>query len=189
MSDELLDLVLDEARDKMDGALAHARREFSTVRTGRASSALFERLTIEAYGVEMRLQEVASFSVPEARQLIVTPHDINNLEAIERAIINANMGLSPSNDGRIIRLNFPPLTEERRKDLVRVVGSMAEEAKQHIHGVRRQARKELDDLGDDGGVSSDDVQRAEGKLDAIKDHFLAMIDAAQAQKEEELLEV
>lgn len=189
MSDELIDLVLDDAEEKMDAAVGAARREFSTVRTGRASSALFERLTIEAYGVEMRLQEVASFSVPEARQLIVTPHDAANLDAIERSIINSNMGLNPSNDGRIIRLSFPPLTEERRRDYVKMVGGMAEEAKQRVNGVRRSARKELDDLSDDGGVSEDDVQRAEGRLDGLKDQFIGMIDAAQAQKEEELLEV
>ncbi len=185
----MLELVLEEANEKMDAAVGQARRDFSTVRTGRASSAIFEKLTIEAYGVEMRLQEVASFAVPEARQLIVTPHDMNNLEAIERSIISANMGLTPSNDGRIIRLNFPALTEERRRDLVKVVGGMAEEAKQRINGVRRSARKELDDLADDGGVSSDDIQRAEHQLDTLKDEFIGMIDAAQAQKEEELLEV
>ena len=189
MSAEMLELVLEEASEKMDGAVAHARRDFSTIRTGRASSALFERLTIEAYGVEMRLQEVASFAVPEARQLIVTPHDLANLEAIERSIINANMGLTPSNDGRIIRLSFPALTEERRRDLVKVVGTMAEDAKQRVNSVRRASRKELDDVADDGGVSSDDIQRAEHQLDTLKDEFIGMIDAAQAHKEEELLEV
>ena len=184
----MIDMVLEDAAEKMDAAVAHARREFSTVRTGRASSALFERLTIEAYGVEMRLQEVASFSVPEARMLIVTPHDIANLDAIERAIVNANMGLTPSNDGRIIRLNFPPLTEERRRELVKVVGTMAEESKQRVNGVRRAARKDLDDLEGDG-VSSDDIQWAEQQLDALKDGRIAEIDEAQAQKEQELLEV
>ena len=186
VNDEELELILLDAGEKMEGAVSHARREFSTVRTGRASSALFERLTIEDYGVEMKLQELASFSVPEARQLIVTPHDIANLDAIEKAIINSNMGLSPSNDGRIIRLSFPMLTEERRRDLAKVVGGMAEEAKQRVNGVRRSARKELEDLD---GVSEDDVRGAETQLDALKDDFIGMIDAAQAQKEEELLEV
>lgn len=186
MSDEEIELILLDAGEKMEGAVAHARREFSTVRTGRASSALFERLTVVAYGVDMRLQELASFSVPEARQLIVTPHDISNLDAIEKAIINANMGLSPSNDGRIIRLSFPMLTEERRRDLAKVVSGMAEEAKQRVNGVRRQARKELEDLD---AVSEDDVHGAETQLDSLKDEFIGMIDVAQAQKEEELLEV
>jgi len=189
VSEEDVELALLDAQEKMEGALTHARREFSTVRTGRASSALFERLTIEAYGVEMKLLEVASFSVPEARQLIVTPHDMANLEAIERSIINANMGLTPSNDGRIIRLSFPMLTEERRRDLAKVVRTMAEESKQRVNGVRRQVRKELDELSHDGGVSEDDVRVAESRLDALKDEFIGMIDSAQAQKEEELLEV
>ena len=185
----MIELVLEDAAEKMDGAVSHARSEFSTIRTGRASSALFERLTAEAYGVEMRLQELASFAVPEARMLVVTPHDLANLEVIERAIVNANMGLTPSNDGRIIRLAFPPLNEERRRDLARVVGGMAEDAKQRVNAVRRSARKDLDDLDNDGGVSSDDIQRAEGRLDALKDARIAAIDEAQAQKEQELMEV
>lgn len=185
----MIELVLEDAAEKMDGAVSHARSEFSTIRTGRASSALFERLTAEAYGVEMRLQELASFAVPEARMLVVTPHDLANLEVIERAIVNANMGLTPSNDGRIIRLAFPPLNEERRRDLARVVGGMAEDAKQRVNAVRRSARKDLDDLENDGGVSSDDIQRAEGRLDALKDARIAAIDEAQAQKEQELMEV
>ena len=189
MSSELIDMVLDEAAEKMDAAVAHARKEFSTVRTGRASSALLERLTVEAYGVEMSMQELASFSVPEARLLIVTPHDMSNLEAIEKAIVNANLGLTPSNDGRIIRLGFPPLTEERRRELVKVIGTMAEDAKQSVNGVRRSARKDLDDLANDGGVSEDDIQRAEGRLDAVKDAHMSEIDEAQAHKEQELLEV
>ena len=173
----------------MDAAVSHARSEFSTIRTGRASSALFERLTAEAYGVEMRLQELASFAVPEARMLVVTPHDVANLDVIERAIVNANMGLTPSNDGRIIRLAFPPLNEERRRDLAKVVGGMAEDAKQRVNAVRRAARKDLDDLENDGGVSSDDIQRAESRLDVLKDERIAAIDEAQAQKEQELMEV
>jgi len=181
--------VLEDAADKMSAAVDHARREFSTVRTGRASSAFIERLSVEAYGVEMKLQEVASFSVPEARQLIVTPHDSGNLEAIERSIINANLGLSPSNDGRILRLNFPPLTEERRRDLAKVVGAMAEDAKQRVNGLRRSARKSFDELSDDGGVSEDDIARATDRVDELKNKFIARIEAAQSQKEEELLEV
>jgi ribosome recycling factor len=185
----MIDLVLEDAAENMDGAVSHARSEFSTVRTGRASSALFERLTAEAYGVEMRLQELASFSVPEARMLIVTPHDMANLEVIEKAIVNSNMGLTPSNDGRIIRLAFPPLNEERRRELARVVGGMSEEAKQRVNAARRSARKDLDDLENDGGVSSDDIHGAEGQLDEMKDARIAAIDEAQAQKEQELMEV
>ena len=189
MSAEMIEIVLEEAAEKMRAAVGHTRSEFSTVRTGRASSSLFERLTIEAYGVEMRLLELASFSVPEARTLIVTPHDMVNLDAIEKAIVNSNMGLTPSNDGHVIRLAFPALTEERRRDLARVVGAMAEDGKQSVNGVRRSARKGLDELKNDGGVSLDDIQRAEGRLDGLKDQHIAKIDETLAQKERELMEV
>ncbi len=189
MSTEMIDLVIDDAVEKMDAAVSHGRREFSTIRTGRASSALFERLTVEAYGVEMRIQELASFAVPEARHLVVTPLDAVNLDAIERAIVNSNMGLNPSNDGRIIRLNFPQLTEERRKELVKVVGSMAEDAKQSVNGIRRVARRDLDDLEHDGGISKNDIQRGEDRLDELKNGHIAKIEDAQAQKEKELMEV
>jgi len=113
---EMVDLVIEDTASKMDGAVTHTRREMATIRTGRASSAFVEKLQVEAYGVQMTLQELATFSVPEARQLVITPHDAGNVEPIERAIRNSDLGLSPSNDGRTLRLSFPQLTEERRKD-------------------------------------------------------------------------
>ncbi|MFQ5558440.1 MAG: ribosome recycling factor [Acidimicrobiales bacterium] len=185
----MIELVLDDVVEKMDAVVAHARREFSTVRTGRASSALLERVTVEAYGVQMAMQELASFAVPEARQLLITPHDQGNLEPIEKAIQNAQLGLNPSNDGRVIRLSFPPLTEERRRELAKMVGAMAEEAKNRLRGVRRSARKELEEIEKDGGVSSDDTERAVEYIDAMTRGHEQQIDEAQAQKEEELLEV
>jgi len=186
---EMIEMVLADAAEKMDGAVVHAKREFSTVRTGRASSALFEHLPVEAYGVTMTMQELASFAVPEARQLLITPHDATNIDAIDKAIQNAQLGLSPSNDGRMIRLSFPPLTEERRRELARIVGGMAEEAKNRIRGFRRSARKDLEDVEKDGGVSSDDIAWAEERLDGITHDHEALIDEAHSQKEEELLEV
>jgi ribosome recycling factor len=186
---ELSDLVLQEAAEKMSKAVAHARSEFATVRTGRASSALVEKLPVEAYGVEMRLQELASFSIPEARQLIVTPHDQSTMGAIEKAIRNADLGLNPSNDGRSIRLNFPPPTEQRRKELGKLVDSMAEEGKIAIRGVRRASRRELEDLRKEGELSEDDLARAEKELDKITHQHEAEVDAARAKKIEELLEV
>ena len=137
MSEEI-ELILLESEEKMEGAVGHAKREFATIRTGRASSAFIEKLPVEAYGVAMTLQELATFSVPEARQLIITPHDGANVEPIERAIRNSDIGLSPSNDGRAIRLSFPPLTNERRKELVKVVNNMAEEAKGRARSIRRR---------------------------------------------------
>ena len=186
---EMVELVVADADESMQSAVAHTRREFSSVRTGRASSSLLERLIVEAYGVEMRILELASFSVPEARLLIVTPHDVANLNAIEKAITNSNLGLTPSNDGRVIRLGFPPLTEERRRELSKVVGAMGEDGKQRVNAVRRAARKNLDELDSDGGVSKDEIQRAEGRLDALKNAHVAMIDQAQTNKQQELMEV
>ncbi len=189
MSDELVDMILDDAEEKMDTAVAYARQEFGTVRTGRASSALVEKMVVEAYGVEMKLQELASFAVPEARQLIITPHDAANIEAIERSIQHSDLGLSPSNDGKSIRLSFPPLTEERRRELVRVVKSMAEDGKIKIRNVRRGARKELEDLEKEGDLSSDDLSRAEKRLDDLTHSSESGIDDALDSKEQELLEV
>ena len=122
MSEELIGIVLADAGERMNEAVAAARREFSTVRTGRANSALLERVQVEAYGVKMAMRELVSFAIPEASQLIVTPHDPANITAVERAIQQAQLGLVPSNDGRVIRLSFPPLTEERRRELARLVG-------------------------------------------------------------------
>ncbi len=186
---EMIELVIEDAGEQMQNAVGHTRREFSSVRTGRASSSLLERLTVEAYGVEMRVQELASFAIPEARLLVITPHDAANLNGIEKAIVNSSMGLTPSNDGRVVRLTFPPLTEERRRDLSRVVGAMAEDGKQRVNAVRRAARKQLDELDGEGGVSSDEIQRAQGRLDTLKNSHVAMIDEAQANKQRELMEV
>jgi ribosome recycling factor len=186
---EMSDLVLSDAGDKMARAVSHARAEFASVRTGRANSSLVERLTVEAYGVEMRMQELASFSIPEARQLVITPHDSQTINAIERSIRISDLGLSPSNDGRNIRLLFPPPTEQRRKELSRLVDAMAEEGKVAIRQVRRQVRKELDELEKEGELSEDDLARAEKELDKLTHSHEADVDAARVKKVEELLEV
>ena len=185
----MIDMVLEDASSKMDAAVTHSRREMATIRTGRASSAFVEKLTAHAYGVEMTLQELATFSVPEARLLVITPHDAANVEAVERAIRESDLGLTPSNDGRTIRLGFPPLTEERRKELVKVVSGMAEDGKGQIRNQRRAARKDLDDLEKDGGVSEDDIERAENTLDEYTRAHEAEIESAREMKEQELLEV
>ncbi|MEM9565926.1 MAG: ribosome recycling factor [Actinomycetota bacterium] len=183
---EFAELVLEDAKDRMEKAIAHSRTEFASVRSGRAAPQLVERLQVEAYGVEVRLIEVASVSIPEARQLIVTPHDPANLEAVERAIRLSDLGISPSNDGRSLRLNFPPLTEERRKDLVRMVKKMAEDGRISIRNIRRDARKELENADD---LSEDEVSRAEKDLDKLTQQSEAAVDGALADKEDELLEV
>ena len=183
----MIELIIDDSTDKMDGAVARARKEFSTVRTGRASSALVEKLKVDAYGVELTMREIASFSVPEARQLLITPHDPQNVGAVEKAIQQSNLGLSPSNDGKIVRLVFPPLTEDRRRELVRLVNNMAEESKTRLRGLRRSARKDLDDV--EGGVSEDDISRASESLDKLTQTHEASIEAAREAKERELLEI
>lgn len=185
----MLDLVFEDARDRMDRAVAHARTEFSGVRSGRAAPALVERIPVEAYGVMVRILEIASISVPEARQLLISPHDPTNLDSIERAIRNSDLGLSPSNDGRSLRLNFPPLTEERRRELVRVVRQMAEDGRIAIRNVRRDARKELEALEKDGSLSEDEQKRAEDQLDKMTQSAEAQIGDALEHKEAELLEV
>ncbi len=189
MSEELIGMVLADADERMDEAVTSAKREFSTVRTGRASSALVERIQVEAYGVKMTMRELVTFSIPEASQLILTPHDPANTAAIERAIQQSQLGLSPSNDGRIIRLSFPPLTHERRRELAKLVRSMAEDSRHRVRGLRRQSRKDLDEIEKDGGVSADAIARACDRLDDITRDHEKLIDDALASKEEELLEV
>ncbi len=189
MSDEMIDLVIDDTEDKMDRIVAHTRQEFATVRTGRASSAFVEKVMVSAYGSDMRLQELATFSIPESRQLLIAPHDAQNIAAIEKAIRNSDLGMSPSNDGRAIRLNFPPLTEQRRKEFVKMVKAMAEDGRVKVRGARRAARKELEDLEKSGDVSTDDLQRAEKRLDGMTHAHEARIDEALQAKEQELLEV
>ena len=186
---ELIDLVLAEAADKMDKAVAHSRHEFSTIRTGRASSALIEKLPVEYYGSEVPLQQLAGFSVPEARLLVVNPFDKASLNAVEKAIRNSDLGLNPSNDGVVIRLAFPALTEERRKELVKKVRDMAEHGKVAVRNARRDARRELEGLVRDGEAGEDDVTRGEKELDRVTHGHEAEIDRAVEQKEAELLEV
>jgi ribosome recycling factor len=188
MSAEMIELVIGDAVDKMAKAVEHTRGEFTGVRTGRATPALIEKLPVEYYGSEVPLQQLASFAVPEARQLLVTPFDKGAMGAIEKAIQMADLGLNPSNDGTVIRLSFPALTAERRKDLVKVVKGMAEEGRITVRNLRRAARHELDGLSDEADVSTDDIARAEKDLDKITHSHESQIDQALALKERELLE-
>ena len=186
--EDLLGLVLDDAGEKMDKAVAHARHEFSTVRTGRASSALVEKLPVEYYGSEVPLQQLANFSVPEARLLVITPFDKGSVNAIEKAIRESDLGLNPTNDGHVVRLAFPALTEERRRDLVRFVKKMAEEGKIALRNHRRSARHELEGMEKDGDLREDDLKRAEKELDDMIHAHESALDAALADKEKELLD-
>ncbi|HEX5367709.1 MAG TPA: ribosome recycling factor [Acidimicrobiales bacterium] len=187
--DDMIAMVLDDARAKMSRAVDHARAEFTGVRTGRAAPALVEKLPVDYYGTEVPLQQIAGFTVPEARLLVISPYDKAAIGAIEKALRNSRLGLSPSNDGQVIRLSFPPLTEERRRELVRVVRGMAEEGRVSIRHARRGARHDLEELERDGDISVDDLARAEKDLDRLTHHFEEAVGDALEHKEQELLEV
>lgn len=185
----MIQLVLDDAADRMHKAVEHVRAEFSSVRTGRAAPALVEKIIVDYYGSEVPLQQLAGFQVPEARMLVISPYDKGSLGAIEKALQHSDLGLNPSNDGQVIRLTFPQLTAERRKELVKVVKAMAEDGRIAIRNRRRAARHELEAMVKDGDVSEDDISRAEKELDKLTHAQEAEIDKALEQKEQELLEV
>ena len=185
----MIEETLLEAIDKMDKAVGHVQSQFQSVRTGRAAPALIEKLTIDYYGTQVPLQQLAGIQVPEARQLLVRPHDRGTLTAIERAIRDSDLGVNPSNDGTIIRLSFPPLTEERRREYVKVVKHMAEDGRVAVRNLRRDARKHLEGSEKSGEISADDLERAEKELEKITHAHVEKIDAALGRKESELLEV
>jgi ribosome recycling factor len=181
--------ILDEARQRMDKAVDHVVDELSRVRTGRASSSFVEKLRVDYYGAETQLQQLASFSVPEARLLVITPYDKSSLKAVERAIMESDLGITPSNDGTLIRLAFPSLTEQRRKELVKVCKQRAEDGKVAVRNLRRKAREDLVEFEREGEISQDDLARAEKELEALTHRYVEAIDQRLAHKEQELLEV
>jgi len=183
------DEILLDAIEKMDKAVEHARSQFTTVRTGRATPAIVEKLMVEYYGADVPLQQLAGFQVPEARLLVVKPHDRGALAAIEKAIRDSDLGMSPSNDGTVIRLSFPALTEERRRDYVKLVKNMAEDGRIAVRNVRRDARKQLETAEKEGEISADELERAEKELEKITHDHIETIDQAVNRKEQELLEV
>ena len=187
--DDLVQAALEECRDKMHKAVEHARADFSAVRTGRASPALVERLKVEYYGQEVPLQQLAGFQVPEPRQLVISPYDKGAMKAIEKAIMTSDLGVNPANDGSVIRLVFPELTQERRKEYVKVVKQRAEDARVAVRNVRRATRHELEAFEKDGDLSSDELDRAEKELEKVTHELVAEIDRMLATKEKELLEL
>lgn len=188
MTSEMADLLLADTDEKMAKVVSHSRADFASIRTGRAAPALVEKLPVEYYGSEVPLQQIAGFTVPEARQLLITPYDKGAIGAIEKALQHSDLGLNPSNDGNAIRLSFPPLTQERRKDLVKVVRHMAEEGRVALRNQRRATRHELEKLEKDSELSKDELDRAEKELDKLIHSHEADIDQALAVKETELLE-
>ena len=179
--------LLNEARGRMEQAVEHVLSEFVTVRTGRANPQILNRITAEYYGQQTPLQQLASFSVPEPRLLVVQPFDKSAIGDIERGIRESDLGLNPSNDGTVIRLAFPPLTEERRKELIRLVRHMAEDGRVAIRNVRRHTKSDVEALH--GEISDDDIHRAEKELQDITDEYISKVDVQLEHKEAELLEV
>ena len=178
-----------DALEKMEKAVEHVQVQFTTVRTGRATPALVERLLVEYYGSTVPLLQLAGFQVPEARQLLIKPHDRATLGAIEKAIRDSDLGVNPSNDGVVIRINFPALTEERRREYVKVVKHMAEDGRVSVRSIRRDARKHLEASEKSSEISADELERAVKEMDKITHDHVELIDKALGRKEQELLEV
>jgi ribosome recycling factor len=184
-----IDSALKDATHKMEQAVAHLKEDFGAIRTGRASPAVLNRVTVEYYGTPVPLNQLASINVPEPRLLQVTPYDKGAIGVIEKAIQSSDLGITPSNDGNVIRLAFPPLTEERRRELVKQVHHRTEEGRVAVRNVRRHAKDELEKLEREGGISEDELVRAEKELQKLTDRFVAEIDDTQGHKEQELMEV
>jgi ribosome recycling factor len=189
MDESFVEAVIDDCRDKMAKAVSHTQADFSSVRTGRAAPVLVEKLRIDYYGTDVPLQQLAGIQVPEARLMVITPYDKSSLKAIEKAIQQSDLGINPGNDGTVIRLVFPALTEQRRKELVKVVHHKAEDGRVAVRNVRRAARKDLEGLEKDGDISSDELDRAEKELEKLTHEFVAEIDRVLEHKEKELLSV
>ena len=181
--------LLEDAGERMAKSVEATRGEFATVRTGRASPHLLDRIDVEYYGARTPLRQLASISAPEARLLTITPYDKTSIKAIEKAILESDVGLTPSNDGNLIRLAIPELTEDRRKELVRVVRGIAEEGRVAIRNIRRDVMHDLRELKSEGEVGSDEERRAEAELQKLTDARVGEIDRSLAGKEEEILEV
>ena len=185
----MIDDFVSDATRRMDKSVEAAAHEFNTVRTGRASAALLDRIQVDYYGTPTPLQQLATINVPEPRMITIQPYDPGSIKTIERAVLESDLGLTPSNDGKIIRLPIPQLTEERRKELVRQVRHMAEEGKVAARNIRRDAIHHLKELEKDGDVGADDIRRAEDRLQKLTDQHTAAIDAALKAKEAEIMEV
>jgi ribosome recycling factor len=189
MAENLIDELLKDAAERMRKSVESSHHEFSTVRTGRASPALLDRIVVDYYGAMTPLNQLATISAPEARLITVQPYDKSSIKAIEKSINESDIGLTPSNDGNLIRLAVPELTEERRKELVKVVRNLAEEGRVSIRNVRRDTMQHLREMKSDGEASSDDEHRAEVELQKLTDGRVGELDGLLKAKEEEILAV
>jgi ribosome recycling factor len=185
----VIDETLFEAEEKMEKAVSVTREDLNTVRTGRANPAMFSRIVVDYYGSPTPLNQLASIGVPEARMAVIKPYDASQLKAMEKAIRDSDLGVNPTNDGTIIRVVIPQLSEERRRDLVKVARHKGEEGKVSIRSIRRKAMEELHRIAKDGEAGEDDVARAEKELQGATDRYVAQVDELMKHKEAELLEV
>lgn len=183
------DEVLRVAEDKMKRAVAHNREELASIRSGRASPALLNRITVDYYGTQTPLNQIANISVPEPRLLVIAPYDPNSISQIEKALLASDLGITPNNDGKVVRLAFPQLTEERRKELIKVAHARAEEGRVAIRGVRRHAKEDLQRMKKDGALAEDAERTAEAALQKLTDKYVAEVDQNLKRKEAELSEV
>ncbi len=184
-----VDSALKAATEKMDKAIAVLKDELSGVRTGRATPALLQRVVVDYYGTPVPIQQLASFSVPEPRTLVISPFDRNAIVSMEKAIMSSDLGITPGNDGTVIRLSFPPLTEERRKELIKLVHHRGEEGRVAVRNIRRHSKEELEKLEREGGISEDDLVRSEKELQKLTDKHISDIDEVVAHKDAELKEI
>jgi ribosome recycling factor len=185
----MIEELLQDARERMTKSVESTRHEFGSVRTGRATPALLDRVSVDYYGASTPLNQLATINAPEARLLSIQPYDKSSIKAIEKAILESDIGLTPSNDGNVVRLAIPELTEERRKQLVKVVRGIAEEGRVAIRNIRRDVMHDLRELRDAGEAGADDEHRAEGELQKLTDEKVAELDGLLKHKEEEILEV
>jgi ribosome recycling factor len=185
----VIDETLFEAEEKMDKAIEVAKEDFAGIRTGRANAGMFSKIVVDYYGAPTPLQQLASFNIPEARTVLISPFDKSSMTTIEKALRESDLGVNPSNDGNAIRINLPALTEERRRDYVKLAKHKAEDARITVRNIRRKAKDALDKLVKDGEAGEDEVARAEKELEALTKKHVDQVDQLLAGKESELLEV
>jgi ribosome recycling factor len=185
----VIDETLFEAEEKMDKAVSVAKEDFATIRTGRVTPSMFSKINAEYYGSPTPIQQLASFHVPEARMILIQPYDKGSMSAIEKAIRDSDLGVNPGNDGAVIRVTFPELSEDRRKDYIKVARNKAEHARVSMRNIRRTAKEILDKMIKDGDAGEDEVRRAEKELEDITARYVAQVDELLKHKEAELLEV
>ncbi|WP_156254194.1 ribosome recycling factor [Pseudactinotalea terrae] len=185
----MIDETLFEAEEKMDKAVEVAREDLSNIRSGRANAGMFAKISVDYYGAATPLQQLASFQITDARTVLVSPFDKSSMPNIEKALRDSDLGVNPSNDGNVIRLVLPALTEERRREYVKLAKNKGEDARVSVRNVRRRAKEELDRIAKDGEAGEDEVNRAQNELDALTKKHTDLIDTLLAGKEKELLEV